>query len=132
MCCLNWSGINIVIIVVFFTSFIFIGLKLWKVGSRKIFAVKQNSTALTSQEHRSDEDDDDDDFYYGPPTKQSKTSQAAIFKELKGLKKDIRQLTKMMPLPLGFCDQIIGAFICSICHEVPAKPPVVNHALMLM
>ena len=104
----------------------YIGLKFWKVGSRKLYAVKEAdlrgrkrvSTAANESTLSSDEGP------ILPFTKCRRTAEyvklAHILSELKEVRSGLDKiftLTSGMSIPVGFR--------CSICQATPVVPPVI-------
>uniref|UniRef100_A0A1X7UYK0 RING-type domain-containing protein n=1 Tax=Amphimedon queenslandica TaxID=400682 RepID=A0A1X7UYK0_AMPQE len=79
------------------------GLRFWKVGSRKLYAVKKDQSLRKRASMPLDEESDDEDFIHVTRSKHPKQCNSTILKELKVLKKDIYKI---------------------ICMEAPPKPPI--------
>lgn len=112
-----------------------IGLKFWKVGSRKIYAVKLGELNHPTQnkstsKHKpsltldSNDDDDDDDFQE-PVRKKSKPCK--VSEELREIKADLQsvvRVTKYMKYLPGLYISILRAFKCNLCLHI-ITPPVI-------
>lgn len=94
----------------------FVGIKFWKVGSRKLFAVREKGKGK-KRKRTSDQDSEDE-----------KASDIRIMKKLDiiGAKiSDIFEVNKHLPLPLGFASILYETFKCSICLVSPISPPAI-------
>ena len=92
-------------------SIIIIGLKFWKVGSRKLFAVRDPDKDKRKRKRNSYYDSDEDhilidkiDIMY------AKVSQ-------------VLEVNNHLPLPLGLSSIVYETFKCSICLMSPITPP---------
>lgn len=112
-----------------------LGLKFWKVGSRKVFAV------ILSELERLDkgkgkrkgkeiiriEDSDSDDVPTHLAGKKLKREDE-LMKEVKAIRHDLGAvftLSKEMKLPPGLFKQLVDTFKCHICHSTPMNHPVI-------
>ena len=111
--------------------FIYIGLKFWKVGSRKIFAVKQEPGGKAPHRDKhitiSDSESDDD---LEPLRKKSKLSCniSALVTDVKEIRNDLQSLfriTNQMKIPVALDRQLRDTFLCQICRSTPITPPVI-------
>ncbi len=115
-------------------SFHHIGLKFWKVPSRKIYAVLESQLSKGKSPIRrkvcinlDSEDSSDFDLPLKKKQKKIKASTDHVVEELKGLKTDIRslfQITKFMKFPPGLYVLFTDTFKCSICLGI-ITPPVI-------
>ncbi len=108
------------------------GLDFWKVGSRKVFAVRVADLKVGKRERErkqiviSDSSDDDDDF------QPKRSKQAKDFKhlvsEIQDMHADFEHLfrvNKTLQLPIGLHKMIREAFCLCICHSSPMVPPII-------
>ena len=89
-----------------------IGLKFWKVGSRKIYAVQKEETAA-SLEDSSDEE-----------RPLSKKKRSSLAHEIKNLRKEIVSV-RSSGIPFELYMQMYDTFLCQICRVSPAHPPII-------
>ena len=90
--------------------FLFLGLKFWKAGARKIFALKENDVRVLQRATNTstifiDSEDSDDDFelpplkkIYKPSTTSGKGAEvnvSAVMQEIKGIRNDLKFLNKI-------------------------------------
>ena len=121
------------------------GLRFWKTGSQKIFAVKEEDIHRLRARGKGkrcpillnseDEDDDSDDFLQ--PARKRKLSNAtheaitdasAIMKDVAEMKKDLKSVLALTPessIPLGLKRIMMETFQCSICMSAPVVPPII-------
>ena len=105
-----------------------IGLKFWKVGSRRIYAVMEaewlgclGSKGKRKREVISDSDD-------GIPVTKKVREESEPLKEVKEMQRDLNAIlsvSKGMKLPPGLFKQLSDMFMCQICHSTPMKLPVI-------
>jgi hypothetical protein len=101
-----------------------IGLKFWKCGSRKIYAVREPETkrAITIP---SDSSDDESDI---PLVKRRKEGIDGIARDIKTLKSDVASLfevSRRTRVPMGLKKMLIDTFRCTICQSTPMTPPII-------
>ena len=97
-----------------------IGLKFWKVGSRKIYAVRDSEMGKkrSSCGHASNVDD----------ISSSSDDNEDFISELKELKEAVNKLVAVTPsmnIPLGLRSILYDTFKCSICQSTPMQPPII-------
>ena len=90
---------------------IIIGLKFWKVPSRKLFAIERRG----SKRKRYDDDDDDD------PSHKMLCQLSNIDKKLT----KIMEVTPNLNLPIGFISLLHESFTCCVCKVSPMIPPII-------
>ena len=109
-----------------------VGLKFWKVGSRKLYAVKESdlkdkkrmSSVINISSSSSDED------MITPLVKRKHTAEIV---KLSNISSDLRRvqnsvdkiftLTAGMSVPIGLRSVLYDTFKCSICRSTPMIPP---------
>ena len=95
-----------------------IGLKFWKCGSRRIYAVREAETkrAITIP---SDSSDDESDIV--PLVKRRKEGIDGIARDIKVLKSDVASLFEVSRtiVPMGLKKMLIDTFRCTICQSTP-------------
>ena len=101
-----------------------IGLKFWKCGSRRIYAVREPETkrAITIP---SDSSDDESDI---PVVKRRKEGIDGIARDIKALKSDVASLfevSRRSRIPMGLKKMLIDTFRCTICQSTPMMPPII-------
>ena len=102
------------------------GLKFWKVGSRKIFGVKQKRKRQLESANSSSSDDGQK----GPPEKSPKIRPLVytdIDKSIKNLTarvNDIFEVQSTLKVPLSMRKLFLDHFKCLICHNI-MKPPII-------
>ena len=112
------------------------GITFWKVGSRKIFAVREDALqkyADTVEEEESDaavslrnnrkrksfaSEDDDTDAKITKMTEE--------LREIKGEIKRFRELAFRHKFSAAFLAELEGAFTCIICKRVPVRKPIMG------
>ena len=112
-----------------------IGIQFWKVGSRKIFAVRESDLRPNRPRKNTislDSDSSDDMFL--PLSKRGKcvsgkqlSESDQLLTEMQGLRKEIGQLfevNKGLPIPIGLKRIICDTFRCCIC-QCTMVPPVI-------
>lgn len=114
--------------------FVFIGLKFWKVCSRKLYAVKESelrekkrvSAAANESSSSSDES------LITPLVKRKCTAEfvkltniSCELKEVKDGLEKIFTLTSGMSIPVGLRNVLYDTFRCSICHATTMVPPII-------
>ena len=106
------------------------GFKFWKVGSRKIFMVRQRDLKMKSSHKWGpvviNDNDRDDDLQ---PLQRKPICQAPLklVKEAKEMREDIQclfQITNKMKIFPGLYRQLKETFQCHICCCTPIVPPV--------
>lgn len=108
-----------------------VGFKFWKVGSRKIFAVRQGDLKMKSSRKRglvviSDSDSDDD--LQPLQRKPIREAPPQLVEEVKEMRKDIQclfQITNKMKISPGLYRHFKETFQCHICRCTPIEPPVI-------
>jgi hypothetical protein len=104
------------------------GLSFWKSPRRKLFAVPRSEIACTpSRVVLSDSDEED---IQPPQHKKSRKDDKmnTILNEISDIKSNVSEmmsLSKDCRIPLGLRKITRDTFKCSICHIVPAKPPII-------
>ena len=109
------------------------GLKFWKVGSRRVFAVpeyqiKGKGKGKGKGKKRRDDTSDSDDESRPPPKKTHITQTRELLNEVKLVKSGldaIMSVTKGMKLPPGLYKQLADTFKCHICHITPMRIPII-------
>ena len=115
----------------------YVGLKFWKVGSRKLYAVKESkiketkkrsSTTNTINISSSDSESD-----IVPLVKRKRISLDSI--KLQTIQDDIKEireelskvflLTSAMQVPIALRRLLYDTFRCGICRSTPMKPPII-------
>ena len=102
-----------------------LGLKFWKCGSRRIYAVREGDTKKVITVS-SDSSSDESDFV--PLTKRRRETIDRIANDVKIIKGEVASLfevTKMTKVPLGVKKIMIDTFRCTICQGTPMVPPVI-------
>ena len=106
-----------------------LGLRFWKVGSRKIYAIKKSAHARQggkSRKHQPQEtsaSDSEEDFI--PARKQTVTSGlASLTKEVTLMRKELQHLFKinrLTKIPVALHRKLSDTFKCNICQS-PITP----------
>ena len=106
-------------------------IKFWKVGSRKIFAVRQGDLKGKNCRKRgpvviSDSESDDD----LQPLRKKSTGELPLqlVEEVRGMRKDIQclfQITGKMKISPGLYRLLRDTFQCHICRSTPMAAPVI-------
>ena len=94
-----------------------LGIRFWKVGSRKLFAVRDKGKGKKRKRAANDLDSEDD-----------KLGHARVIKKLDIISAKISQVFEVnthLPLPLGFSTVAYETFKCSICLASPISPPAI-------
>ena len=97
-----------------YTSLTLIGTKLWRVGSRKVFAVKRSD--LVSRKRHSDSSDEE-----------GSTSNSSVTASVKAIQRRIDSLfevDKSLAMPMAMRRHLLETFRCHICRE-SMKPPII-------
>ena len=94
-----------------------LGIKFWKVGSRKLFAVKGKGKGKKRKRISSHVDSPDDSDEERRSNKKLDVINAKI--------SQILEVNNHLILPLGFSNVVYGAVKCSICPTSPIIPPVI-------
>lgn len=113
-----------------------LGLKFWKVGSRKLYAVKESdlkeSRKRLSANVISIPSSDSEEELPTPITRRKRTAEAAKLsimsddiREMKDTMSKVFRLTSSMSVPLGLRNLLYDTFKCSICQATPMTPPVI-------
>ena len=118
--------------------FIHVGLKFWKVGSRKLYAVKESELKETKKRSSTSSgiiniSSSDSDSEIIPLVKRKRVSMDSI--KLQRIQDDIREvkeelskmflLTSTMQVPIALRRLLYDTFRCSICRSTPMKPPII-------
>lgn len=112
----------------FFTHFfkyMYIGLRFWKVGSRKIYAVSKDDLHVAA-----DSSSSDSESLQPPPRKCAKMSSVefvALEKNVKAIRSQIESLVNVqttLRIPLSLRKLVIDNFKCIICQGI-MTPPVI-------
>lgn len=96
-------------------SIVILGIKFWKVGSRKLFATTDIKGKRKRKRRSSTPDSDDDKnlkIIHKLDIVHSKVSQ-------------ILEVNNHLPLPFGFSSILYDIFKCSICLVSPITPPAI-------
>lgn len=123
---------------------IFAGIKFWKTGSRKLFAVKENEVAQKRGKGKGrkipiilsdyENDDDDDDGAFTPVAAKKKRNDCgsaelnSIMEDVKSIRHDVQSVLKLTPkskVPLGLKQVLLDTFRCNICIATPMVPPII-------
>ena len=127
---------------IIFLIIIYSGLQFWRIGSRKIFAVrssdlyegKGNGKAKVRNKKTTitiDSSSDtlsEEDIYVTARKSKGTVCVSEVMTELKCLRKvvnEVMTLTKGMKLPPSLYIQLKQTFQCNICHQSPITPPVI-------
>ena len=111
----------------------FTGLKFWKVGSRKIYAVEKSILDRLVKGKRKKRqiieipDSSSETEETKPPSKRSKILDDLVV-SVKGIRHDLNAvlaLSKDTKLPPGLYAQLKDTFKCRICHSTPMSPPII-------
>ena len=112
---------------------LFLGLKFWKVPSRKIYAVQQSELLSKGKSRRRrsainvSSEDSDSDFVNEKKKRSSGGNSLAVIQEFQLLKKEIDTvltITKSMRFPPGLYLAMSNSFSCNICLDI-IHPPVI-------
>ena len=101
--------------------YVYIGLKFWKVGSRKIYAVS------SSELKRKGAADSSSDSDMEPPKSKRVLNCSEIEKNIKAIRNQIDSLMSLqgtLQIPLSLRKLLLDSFKCIICHNV-IEPPVI-------
>ena len=100
--------------------YLIIGLKFWKVGSRKIYAIK------SSDLHPLAIDDSSGSETEEPKPKRPVAAKfnREILKEIKDLKESLLSVNDTLSIPMGLRQVLSEALKCQICHDI-MKPPII-------
>ena len=113
-----------------------LGLKFWKVGSWKLYAVEESdlkeSRKRLSANVISIPSSDSEEELPTPITRRKCTAEAAKLsiisddtREMKDTMSKVFRLTSSMSVPLGLRNLLYDMFKCSICQATPMTPPVI-------
>ena len=112
-----------------------LGLAFWKAPRRLIYAVTNESQKKSFQSRSKSSsiviDSSDDDDFVQPLRKKKfplENKIDALFNEIDDLKSKVDvvvNVTKEVNVPLPLVRMMQETFKCTICHEVPAKPPLI-------
>jgi len=106
-------------------NFSLLGLKFWRVPSRKIYAVKEkNLHSVTKGKFPADTSTSSSDSECTLPRAKRK---ADIGKDIKSIKSALSSLVtveKTTQIPVALRCLIVENFCCSICHDI-INPPVI-------
>lgn len=112
----------------------FIGLKFWKVGSRKLYAVRNSdlkekkrvASVINLSSSSSDEE------MFAPLAKRKSTAEyvklsilSTDVREVKSSLAKIFTVTNSMSVPVGLRVTLYDTFKCSICQSTPMVPPII-------
>ena len=116
------------------------GFKFWKVGSRKIFAVRRRDLKMKGSRKRGPvviSDSESDVDLQRPLHRKAINSPppdlAPLIEEVKGMRKDIQcllQITDKMKISPGLYRQLRDTFQCHICRYTPISPPVIFYEVL--
>ena len=101
------------------------GLKFWKCGRRRIYAVREADTKKVLSVS-SDSSGEESDFI--PLTKRRKDDIDRIASDVKAIRGDITSLfevSRTTSVPLGLKKMLIDSFRCTICQGTPMMPPII-------
>ena len=106
------------------------GLKFWKCGSRKIYAIQRaGKQKLSHKVFLTSESDSESDF---EPAKKKHRSESPsltrVAADIRDIRNDLQSLfdiSKNVKLPLALHRQLQDTFKCNICRSSPMKPPVI-------
>ena len=126
---------------IFFNFFLnTLGLKFWKAGARKLYAVKESDVRVYQKSTSTifiDSDDSDDDFELPPlkkiykPSCTSKGADvniSAVMQEVKDMRNDLQFLTKVTrddKIPVALQKLLHDTFTCQICQNTPMTLPFI-------
>ena len=102
-----------------------LGLKFWKVGSRKVYGVTIDD--LKKMGYAAADSSSSDTELCEPPKKKICPSYGDIDKNLRALKNQVDSLLEVqntLKIPLSIRKLVIESFKCIVCHSV-MKPPVI-------
>ena len=114
-------------------------MQFWKVGSRKIYAVKESDLKPSSKQYSKGKipmspDSDSSNDVFVQSTKRGKfvsskklSDSDSLLTEVKGLRKEIGQLfevNKQLPIPFGLRKVLQETFQCCICQST-MTPPII-------
>ena len=97
-----------------FALFCYAGIKFWRVGSRKIYAIKDSK-----KKHRL-QDSSEDEGHKFPRLDSSFVDKLDVIDEK--LSK-ILEVNPSLPLPLGVSSVLLDSLRCNICKASPINPP---------
>ena len=103
------------------------GLKFWKVGSRKIFAVHVRDLKKAGHYTPDSSSSDVDELQEPPKKKFSPVVVSDIDKNIRALKGQLDSLLVVqgtLKIPLSFRKLVVESFKCLICHNI-MKPPII-------
>ena len=103
-----------------------LGLKFWKVGSRKCYAVKERSKKSTKKKYPADSSSDSDSSELIQEPRPKKPRYDAE-KDIKDIKKKITSLLtieKSLKVPSSLRLLLLENFKCCICQDT-MKPPII-------
>ena len=114
-------------------------MQFWKVGNRKIYAVKESDLRLPAKPSTKgknvvslDSDSSDDSFLHCSKKgkfvlSQRSTESVKLLTEVQGLRQEISQLfevNKQLPIPMGLRKVLQETFKCCIC-QCTMTPPII-------
>ena len=99
------------------------GLKFWRVGSRKLYAVKRGDH-LTDRKCNITETSESFDEESLRKQHKGKSEVLKVVKELRCGLDSILAVNRGMHIPIGFRAQLLESFTCHICQSSPMKPPI--------
>ena len=111
---------------------VFIGLKFWKIGSRKLYAVKESDLRDKKRSSVINISSSSDEELVPPLVKRRRTAEyvklsnvSSELREVKDTLEKIFTVTNNMSIPIGLRSVLYDTFKCSICQSTPMVPPII-------
>ena len=119
------------------------GFKFWKIGSRKLFAVKEEDIVKKKGKGKGrkmpvlsdyEDDDYDDSSAFSPAAAKKQKNDCgsveleSIMEDVKSIHRDLQSVLKLTPnskVPLGLKQVLLDTFRCNICIATPMVPPII-------
>ena len=99
-----------------------VGLKFWKVGSRKVYAVKEKALKYLKGRYPADSSSDSDSLQ--PKAKFPRYDVESDIRDIKRKISSLFTVEKSLNVPISLRSLLIENFKCSICQDT-MKPPVI-------
>jgi len=101
----------------YYNSFLSLGIKFWKVGSRKVFAAKRSD--LTTKKRSICSPHDSDEEFYQESDANPKMKRSELVTEIKDMRRSIDSIASVsnsLKVPIAIRRVFIDTFSCCICH----------------
>lgn len=107
----------------YYCLLLFLGLKFWKVGSRKIYAVKERSLKLAKRKCPADSSSESDCSIKLPKAKNPRYDLEKDIREIKTKISSLFVIEKYLKMPTSLRLLLLENFKCCICQDT-MKPPI--------